>query len=139
MKSGADARNTINVRVYANQRWSTQTKYVIYAQCPEFSITVNENDFWSKEFSVRALNVASGNAERIKENMVFQYTEDGINWIDCNTGMTQKFASVPERKEYQVRALYRGIITSNVEGVVLETPAPDAEFGHGRLVLCAVA
>ncbi len=123
MKSGADARNTINVRVYANQRWSTQTKYVIYAQCPEFSITVNENDFWSKEFSVRALNVASGNAERIKENMVFQYTEDGINWIDCNTGMAQKFASVPERKEYQVRALYRGSITSNVEGVVLETPA----------------
>lgn len=121
-KYGTNARNIINIRVYANRRWSKQMKYVIYAQCPEFSISVNENDFWSKEFSVRELNIASGNEDKVKENMVFQYSEDGVNWTDCNTGMKQKFAQVPSKKNYQVRALYRGSIPSNVEEVVMETP-----------------
>lgn len=84
----------------------------------------------SREFTVDEVSITSGNAERLKENLVYQYY-NGSEWVDCadrnNTkGRLQQFASRAEdisTKQYKVRALYRGAISSNEVTATLETPA----------------
>lgn len=119
---GSTLSNHISVRVKSNKRWSDAEEYTINTLRPEFNIAVNENDFWSKEFAVRELNVTAGNVERIQSNLVFQYSTDGTDWKNCSDGMKQKFNTHPENKNYKVRALYRGKLASNAEDVTLETP-----------------
>ena len=122
---GSTLSNHISFRVKANKRWSETKEYTINTLRPEFSITVNENDSWSKEFAVRELNITAGNAEKVKAGTKFQYSADnGESWKDFsdNTAMKQKFGTHPDTKNYQVRALYRGVLTSNVEHATLETP-----------------
>lgn len=120
---GNTAVNKINIRVKANNRWSDTKEYTINTLRPEFNIVVNEGDFWSKEFAIRDFNVTEGNAERVKANTVYQYSENGgTSWMTCSDGMTQKFSTHPENKNYKVRALYRGLLASNIADVTLETP-----------------
>lgn len=122
---GSTATNVIQMRVKANHRWSDTKEYTINTLRPEFNITVNENDFWSKEFAVRAFNVTAGNAERVKANTVFQYSSDnGQSWqaFSDNAAMKQRFGTHPDIKNYKVRALYRGLLASNEEDATLETP-----------------
>lgn len=91
---------------------------------------VDERNCWSREFTVDEVSITSGNAERLKENLVYQYY-NGSEWVDCadrnNTkGRLQQFASRAEdisTKQYKVRALYRGAISSNEVTATLETPA----------------
>lgn len=121
---GTTAVNHISLRIKANNRWSDIKEYTINTLRPEFNITVNEGDFWSKEFAIREFNVTEGNAEKIKSNIVYQYSENGgTSWTNCNEGMKQKFSTHPENKNYKVRALYRGLLASNIADVTLETPA----------------
>ncbi len=120
---GGTVANSITMRVKANHRWSDSKTYTVNVRRPEFSITVDERDSWSKEFAVHDLQVAQGNADRLKAGMTYQYsTDDGTTWHDCNSGMKQKFISHPEQKAYKVRAIYRSTLVSNVEDVTLETP-----------------
>lgn len=120
---GTTAVNHINLRIKANNRWSDIKEYTINTLRPEFNITVNEGDFWSKEFAIRVFNVTEGNAEKIKSNIVYQYSENGgASWTSCNEGMKQTFSTHPENKNYKVRALYRGLLASNIADVTLETP-----------------
>lgn len=122
---GSTATNVIQMRVKANHRWSETQEYTINTLRPEFNITVNENDFWSKEFAVRTFNITAGNAERVKANTVFQYSSDnGQSWqaFSDNAAMKQQFGTHPDIKSYKVRALYRGLLASNEENATLETP-----------------
>lgn len=120
---GAAVTNNISMRVKANHRWSDTQAYSISTHSPEFSITVDDRESWSKEFSVHELQVTKGDAQTLKSKVVYQYSADnGQTWTDCSDGMKQKFASHPEQKQYQVRAIYRRKVVSNVESVTLETP-----------------
>lgn len=120
---GAAVTNNISMRVKANHRWSDTQAYSISTHCPEFSITVDDRESWSKEFSVHELQVTKGDAQTLKSKVVYQYSADnGQTWTDCSDGMKQKFASHPEQKQYQVRAIYRRKVVSNVESVTLESP-----------------
>lgn len=120
---GAAVTNNISMRVKSNHRWSDTQAYSISTHSPEFSITVDDRESWSKEFSVHELQVTKGDAETLKSKVVYQYSADnGQTWTDCSDGMKQKFASHPEQKQYQVRAIYRQKLVSNVESVTLESP-----------------
>ena len=120
---GAAVTNNISMRVKANHRWSDTQAYSISTHSPEFSITVDERESWSKEFSVHELQVTKGDAQTLKSKVVYQYSADnGHTWTDCRDGMGQKLASHPVQKQYQVRATYRRKVVSNVESVTLETP-----------------
>ena len=120
---GAAVTNNISMRVKANHRWSDTQAYSISTHSPEFSITVDDRESWSKEFSVHELQVTKGDAQTLKSKVVYQYSADnGQTWTDCSDGMKQKFASHPEQKQYQVRAIYRRKVVSNVESVTLEAP-----------------
>lgn len=132
--AGATVDNTFSLRVKANNRWSDETAsaktYKVEVVKPEFSVKVDERNCWSREFTVDEVSITSGNAERLKENLVYQYY-NGSEWVDCadrnNTkGRLQQFASRAEdisTKQYKVRALYRGAISSNEVTATLETPA----------------
>lgn len=131
--AGATVNNTFSLRVKANNRWSDETAaaktYKVEVVKPEFSVKVDERNCWSREFTVDEVSITSGNAERLKENLVYQYY-NGSEWVDCADrnnvkGRLQQFASRAEdisTKQYKVRALYRGAIPSNEVIATLETP-----------------
>ena len=132
--AGATVDNTFSLRVKANNRWSDETAsaktYKVEVVKPEFSVKVDERNCWSREFTVNEISISSGNAERLKEKMVYQYF-NGSEWVDCADrnnakGRLQQFASRADEistKQYKVRALYRGAISSNEVTATLETPA----------------
>lgn len=131
--AGATVDNTFSLRVKANNRWSDETAsaktYKVEVVKPEFSVKVDERNCWSREFTVDEVSITSGNAERLKEKMVYQYF-NGSEWVDCADrnnakGRLQQFASRADEistKQYKVRALYRGAISSNEVTATLETP-----------------
>lgn len=132
--AGTTVDNTFSLRVKANNRWSDETAaaktYKVEVVKPEFSVNVDERNCWSREFTVDEVSITSGNAERLKEKLVYQYY-NGSEWVDCADrnnakGRLQQFASRAEdisTKQYKVRALYRGAIPSNEVTTTLETPA----------------
>ena len=132
--AGATVDNTFSLRVKANNRWSDETAsaktYKVEVVKPEFSVSIDERNCWSREFTVNEVSISSGNAERLKEKMVYQYF-NGSEWVDCADrnnakGRLQQFASRADEistKQYKVRALYRGAISSNEVTATLETPA----------------
>lgn len=131
--NGEETTNTIKLRVKANNRWSSEEPnvYEIRTVKPEFSISVNEANCWSREFTIEEITVSEGkgNLEKIKENLIYQYY-NGNDWVECTTrdnvkGRTQQFKEAAESiptKEYKVRALYRGAIASSEATATLETP-----------------
>lgn len=131
--AGATVDNTFSLRVKANNRWSDETAaaktYKVEVVKPEFSVKVDERNCWSREFTVDEVSITSGNVERLKEKLVYQYY-NGSEWVDCADrnnvkGRLQQFASRAEdisTKQYKVRALYRGAIPSNEVIATLETP-----------------
>ena len=132
--AGNTVSSTIEVDVKANNRWASEDEaanrvYTLKCNKPEFSISVDERNCWSREFTIDEVNVTTGNPETIKANLVYQYY-DGSNWIDCTTreavkGRIQQFTQRAEEisnKVYKVRALYRGEIASAEAEATLETP-----------------
>lgn len=131
--AGATVDNTFSLRVKANNRWSDETAsaktYKVEVVKPEFEVSIDERNCWSREFTVDEVNITSGNAERLKRDMVYQFY-NGSEWVDCadrgNTkGRLQQFASKADEiatKQYKVRALYRGVIPSAEVIATLETP-----------------
>lgn len=118
---------TIN-SVTANNRTNADgaQTYTIAVHKPEFSVSVLPGNIWTKEFTAEEITVeeGKGNAETIKENLVYQYQDtDGI-WKDCNNQEThqQVFMEHPQNRTYKVRALYREVLASNEVSVELEEP-----------------
>lgn len=120
LAGGAEAVNTIKVRVKANNRWSSEepTIYEIRTIKPEFTVNAFPGNIWTKEFTMNALmeeQVASGDYSKLSTNMTYQYSTNGIEWIDlgedlCLTGLTPKTT-------YYIRGLYRGEIASEIAEV----------------------
>lgn len=123
--------NTLTINsVKANDRENVDAQiYTIATHKPEFTVSVNANNCWSREFTVDEINVTKGNAETIKQNLIYQYY-NGTEWVECTTresvkGRTQQFNEAAENiseKTYKVRALYRGSIASTEAEATLETP-----------------
>lgn len=124
--------NTFTLKsVKANDRTNTDgaLTYTIATHKPEFTVSVNANNCWSREFTVDEISVTKGNAETIKQNLIYQYY-NGSEWVECTTresvkGRTQQFNEAAENiseKTYKVRALYRGSIASTEAEATLETP-----------------
>lgn len=137
-KAGETTNNSIEIDAKANNRWSSEEikgqetpnlKYTLVCNKPEFSVSIQKENCWSREFTIDEITVTSGNVDTIKNNLVYQYY-NGQEWIDCATrenikGRTQQFTEAAEdltTKEYEVRALYRGAIASSVVTATLETP-----------------
>lgn len=126
-----DVINTFTLKsVKANDRDIAEPiAYSIIVKKPQFKIAVDERNTWSREFTIEEATVQHGNENAIKSRLVYQFY-DGTNWVDCQTregtkGRTQQFAAAAEaisNKSYKVRALYRGVISSNEVTVSLENP-----------------
>lgn len=136
--AGETTNNSIEIDAKANNRWSseeieeqeTQNRvYTLTCVKPEFSVSVQKENCWSREFTIDGVTVTSGNVDIIKNNLVYQYY-NGQEWIDCATrdnvkGRTQQFTEAAEdltNREYKVRALYREAIASSEVTATLETP-----------------
>lgn len=119
---GSSVDNSIIVSVLANNKWSDEKQYIIRTLKPDFRVTVNESDFWTKTFSVRGCEVLTGKSETILADLKYQYSEDGVSWHELNNSLTHKFDVSPNNKNLKVRALYRGVVPSTEIDVVLETP-----------------
>ncbi len=135
--AGATVNNTIEVDVKANDRWSSEDEsanrvYKLVCNKPEFSVNVKPENCWSWEFTVDEASVTAGDAEKIKDDLAYQYY-DGSEWKDLTDGLTQKFTKdenrkyvyledTPEERSYKVRALYRGAIASEEVTATLEEP-----------------
>ncbi len=123
--AGAEVVNHVTLRVKANNRWSSESgqEYTIRTIRPEFTVSVRDVNCWSKEFTAEEISVTSGNAEKIKENLAYQYSSDGgSTWQTCSNNRQQVFSSIPSNKSYKVRACYRNCIYSNTADATLETP-----------------
>lgn len=130
--AGTTTNNAITIDAKANDRWSSEETYTLVCNKPEFSVSVQPENCWSWEFTIDEVSVTSGDADKIKSDLVYQYY-DGANWVDCSDGMTQKFAvdenrknvyltDTPEARTYPVRALYRGAVASTESTAILEEP-----------------
>ena len=136
--AGETTKNSIEIDAKANNRWSSEEiegqetpnlKYTLTCEKPEFSVSIQKENCWSREFTIDEVTVTSGNVDIIKNNLVYQYY-NGQEWLDCATrenikGRTQQFTEAAEdltTKEYKVRALYRGAIASSEATATLETP-----------------
>ena len=121
-------KNTFTLNyVQANNRKNKEGQpvaYTINVHKPEFNIQVQPGNVWSKEFTIDPVEVAEGKGDAaiIADNLTYQYQDENGNWQACNDANRQVFASHPDKKTYKVRALYRGVITSNETEVELETP-----------------
>lgn len=119
--------NTITINsVTASNRTNADgaQTYTIAVHKPEFSVSVLPNNVWSKEFTTEEITVeeGKGNAETIKQDLVYQYLENG-EWKNFNDNRRQYFASHPNIKSYTVRAIYRNEIEStSTANITLETP-----------------
>lgn len=132
--AGEATANTIELDAQANGRWSHEDaeanrSYTLNCNKPEFSVSVDASNCWSREFTINDITVTTGNAETIKNNLIYQYY-NGTDWIECSTrdnqkGRVQQFDEAAEdisQKSYRVRALYRGAIASTEAEATLETP-----------------
>ena len=132
MQSKVDGATTNKIMIVpqANNRWSSEktnvdSVYTFTCNKPEFSIAVQEGNVWTKTFTIDEPTVTAGNAEVLKDKLVYQYKEKdaGDNaWQTCSGDLKQVFSEAPSNKDYQVRAFYREGIVSDVVDVTLETP-----------------
>lgn len=130
--AGVTTTNTIEIDAKANNRWSSEVKegaeapnlkYTLTCNKPEFAIAVQPGNVWTKTFTIDEPTITTGNADVLKEKLVYQYKEkdaDDNTWQTCSNGLEQVFPEHPSNKAYQVRAFYREGIASNVVDVTLE-------------------
>ena len=118
LAGGMDAVNTINLRVKANDRWSSEvpTAYQIVTTKPIFQVSAYPGNIWTKEFTMNALmeeQVLSGSYSIINSNIIYQYsTENNGKWMDLNEDLCQK--NLVPGTTYYIRGLYRKEIASEV-------------------------
>lgn len=113
--AGVTTHNKVSLRIKSNDRWSaeqgTATEYVIETVKPEFTVSVQPGNIWTKEFTVDEIEVTSGNAAKIKKQLVYQYSaNNGTSW-ETFTNL-RKTELTPETN-YSVRTVFRECIISN--------------------------
>lgn len=126
--AGNTVLSTIEVDVKANNRWSSEDEaanrvYTLKCNKPEFSVQVSSGNIWTKEFTIDGCQVHTGNFETISSRVTYQYRKKGdIDWIDCGHSRLVKFDVCPSDKQYEIRAVYREGIETNLIMIELEEP-----------------
>lgn len=123
--NGTEVDNIVKVKVKANNRWSNDEgdNYTIKVVKPEFSVSVYSGNIWTREFTMNALmenNVESGGFEKLSNNMSYQFSTDGKDWITLNSDLRKD--KLQPNTTYYVRGLYRNAI----QGKVYEVKTYDA-------------
>ena len=131
--AGVTVENTIEVDVKANNRWSSEEisgqdnpsrVYTLQCNKPEMAVSVQPGNIWTKEFTIDELTVTTGDPEAIKSKLKYQYKEKSggdDTWKDIQD-MKVLFNEHPQNRLYQVRALYRDAVATDVVDVELENP-----------------
>ena len=125
-KAGETVTNTFTLDVQANGRWSSEDKeanrtYTMVCNKPEFSIAVQPGNVWTKQFTIDEVTVTAGDAETIKNGLQYQYKAEGSDvWVNSDQ-LLVSWSEAPATKKYQVRAVYRDEISTNIADVELET------------------
>ncbi len=126
-KAGETVTNRLTIDVRANDRWSSEDAeanrtYTMVCNKPEFSIAVQPGNVWTKQFTIDEVTVTAGDAETIKGQLQYQYKAEGSEeWVNSDQ-LLVSWSEAPATKKYQVRAVYRGEISTNITDVELETP-----------------
>ena len=115
LAGGADATNTINLRVKANDRWSSEepSSYQIITTKPIFHVRAYPGNIWTKEFTMNSLleeEVESGDYTKLSEGMTYQFSTNGNDWT--NFGDDLRKADLTPETTYYIRGVYRGEIAS---------------------------
>ena len=125
-KQGETVENVITLdKVQANDRvLEGEQTYTIRTSAPEFTIAVQPENVWSKEFTIDPFTTVEGkgNATTIAANLKYQYQDESGTWQDCNDQNRHAFAAHPANKTIKVRALYREAISSNEVEIEMEAP-----------------
>ncbi len=131
--AGATVENKIEVDVRANNRWSSEEisgqenpsrVYTLRCNKPEMVVSVQPGNIWTKEFTVDELTVTTGDPEVIKSKLKYQYkekSEGDDSWKEIQD-MKVLFSEHPQNRSYQVRAVYRDVVMTDVVDVELENP-----------------
>ena len=100
-----------------------QSYTIAVKKAPVFSISVDDWNVWAKEFTINDVVVTEGDADAVREGIVYQYkyAADGDDkWIDCNNGKLQVFDVNPTQRELNVRAKFRDFVYTLKDEIVLE-------------------
>lgn len=131
--AGTTVENKIEVDAKANNRWSSETikdqenpnrVYTLRCNKPEMVVSVQPRNIWTKEFTVDELTITAGNPEVIKSKLKYQYKEKSGGdeaWKEIQE-MKVLFNEHPQNRSYQVRAVYRDVVMTDVVDVELENP-----------------
>lgn len=89
---------------------------ILVKKKPVFSVSVDERNVWSKEFTVDEVVVTEGDADAVKDGIVYQYSNGDDEWTDCSDGRLQKFESFPvdANRNLLVRAKFRDFVSESV-------------------------
>ena len=92
---------------------------------PVFTVSVDEGNVWSKEFTANQVSVTAGDVDIANDSeMTYQYsTDNGLTWNNCNDNINrrQKFDTHPDKQTLKVRAKFRDF-TSETVNIELEKP-----------------
>ncbi|MBQ8224529.1 MAG: DUF4493 domain-containing protein [Bacteroides sp.] len=116
---------TANEKLAADE--SLQNYTIAVKTKPMFTVSVQDYNVWSKEFTADEASITEGYAAEVKAGLTFQYSQDGCKtWYDCNdnTNRRHAFSSHPADadRDMLVRAKFRNFISKNEVAIELEKP-----------------
>ncbi|MBO4985910.1 MAG: DUF4493 domain-containing protein [Bacteroides sp.] len=116
---------TANGKLAADE--SLQNYTIAVKAKPVFTVSVQDYNVWSKEFTADEASITEGYAAEVKAGLTFQYSQDGgKTWYDCNDNSNRRhaFSSHPADadRDMLVRAKFRNFISKNEAAIELEKP-----------------
>lgn len=131
--NGAEVTNTLKFKIKANNRWSSEDgeDFQIKVMKPEFSVNAYPGNIWTREFTINSLmenQVKSGGFNKLSNNMSYQFSLDGQNWITLNSSLSKK--DLQPNTTYYIRGIYRGVIAGKVTEI---KTYPIVELKNGYL------
>ena len=108
INKGSTVNNLISVIVKANNRESDACDLTLQVVKPIFKPICYPGHIWTKQFQA-SLIVEKGDTEKIQNNLISEWSADGINWTTMPKELEVK--ALNPNTTYFVRAKYRDIIS----------------------------
>ena len=108
VNKGSTVDNLISVVIKANKRESDACDLTLQVVKPIFTPICYPGHIWTKQFQA-SLIVEKGNPEKIQNNLISEWSVDGINWTKIPKELAIK--ALTPNTAYFVRATYRDIIS----------------------------
>lgn len=100
---------------------SGEQVYTITVNRPVLTIELPDYAIWTKQFTISECQLSGGNEQTIRANLKYQYCLEGNEeWIDCTNVNMQVFNEQPAQRNFQVRAVYKEIVSNVVSGTLEE-------------------